>query len=188
MGEVFVVINSTPYEAYADVEETDAYHAANFLATTWFAQDDNQKGQLLVTATRLLDRQCWLGDPTGLSGQILAWPRTGTGIEGVDENIVPEDIVNATMELALAIADGSDVINSSQPGAQKLQTIKAGSVSLTYFRGAEGPVAQFSRFPLVVQELVRQYLCSSQTLLSVGAFGTDGESVTENDLGYNEGM
>lgn len=183
-----VVINSQPYDTYATVEYADLYHQANFLATNWFNKDQDEKGQLLVTATRLLDRQCWLGEPTGLSGQTLAWPRTGTGIEGVEDEVVPQDIVDGSVELALAIADGSDVVSSNVPGAQKLQNIRAGSVSLTWFRGAEGPLAQFGRFPLVVQELVRRYMCSSQRISGLVTSGTDGVSVTDNDLGYNEGV
>ena len=182
-----VTINSMPYDVYADVAMADLYLQANFLASAWFDLTDDQKASLLVTATRTLDRQCWLGEKTD-SLQPLEWPRTGTGVEGVEDDVVPEDIVNGSIELAFAISAGNDAVNSSVPGAQALQNIRAGSVSLTYFRGAEGLAAQFSRFPLPVQELVGQYMCSNQTIAGFSGFGTDGTSVTEDDLGYNEGI
>lgn len=186
-----VTINSQPYWVYADVETADLYLQANYLAGVWFdLTDQDQKAQLLVTATRLLDRQCWLGEKTEPSPSpthTLAWPRTGTGIEGVEDDVVPDDIINGSIELALAILQDDSVVNSQTPGAQKLRSISAGSVNLQWFRGAEG-TARFQRFPQVVQELVGRYLCGSQTVAGLFVSGTGGISVTEDDLGYNEGV
>ena len=182
-----VIINSNPYDVYANVEMADLYLGANFLAAAWFELTLDQRGQLLVTATRLFDRQCWIGDKTEAS-QPLEWPRTGTGIEGVEDNIVPDDIINGSIEMAFAILEGTEAINSTNPGAQKLRSIAAGSVNLQWFRGAEGQNAVFDRFPLPVQELVGQYLCAGQTISGLFVSGTDGVSVTEDDLGFNEGV
>lgn len=184
-----VQISSQTYDTYASVEQAALYLAANFLATAWFDLTEDQQGQLLVTATRLFDRQCWLGEKTepGPSPiQPLAWPRTNTGIEGVEDDVVPNDIVLGSIEMAFAILDGSEAINNSVPNAQKLRSIAAGSVNLSWFRGAEG-VVRFDRFPLPVQELIGRYLCG-QGIGGLFAFGTDGESVLNDDLGYNEGI
>jgi len=184
-----VAFDSVLFDVYADVAEADAYLIASFGSATWFALDANTKAQALVTATRTLDRQCWLGTKSDGS-QILDWPRTGTGVSGVEDGIVPADIVNGSIELAFAISGGSNVQDTTTPGSQQLQIIKAGSVMLTYFRGAEGLAAQFSRFPTRVQELVGQYMCGAQGLLGLSgvATGTDGQSVTADPFGFNEGV
>ena len=90
--------------------------------------------------------------------------------------------------MAFAILDGNEAVNSSNPGAQKLRSIAAGSVNLQWFRGAEGDVAEFSRFPLPVQELIGKWLCSGQSITGLFTSGTDGISTTEDELGYNEGV
>jgi hypothetical protein len=90
--------------------------------------------------------------------------------------------------MAFAILDGNDAISSQVPGAQKLRSIAAGSVNLSYFRGAEGLLARDGRFPLPVQELVGRYLCGSQGISTLLVSGVDGQSVTGDDLGYNEGV
>ena len=189
MTEIVIITSGNQYHTYASVEQADLYLTANFLATAWFDMTEDQKGQLLVTATRLFDRQCWLGEKTDASTpQPLAWPRMNTGIEGVIDSEVPQDIVNGSIEMAFAILDGSEAINSQVPGAQKLRSIAAGSVNLSWFRGAEGIAAEEGRFPLPVQELVGKYLCGSQGIGGLFVSGTDGESVANDDLGYNEGI
>lgn len=174
------------YDVYANVTQADSYLIANFLASTWFDLTDDQKGQLLVTATRLFDRQCWLGEKTE-AGQPLQWPRSDTGVEGVEDNVVPEGIINGSIELAFAILTDDSVVNSQVPGAQKLRSLTAGSVNMQWFRGAEGNQARYSRFPLPVQELVGKYMCGARAT-GLRVSGTSGVSVTEDDLGYNEGV
>lgn len=178
-----VTINSQQFSVYASLSQAAQYLLAVFGADAWFALTPDQQGQALVTATRLMDRQCWQGTRT-TDSQELEWPRTG--ISGVYELAVPGDIVNGTIELAFAISGGSEVVNNATPQAQTLQTVKAGSVSLTYFRGAEGVLAA-NRFPLPVQEYVRKYLCGAAGLtLGAKSYGTDGESITNDDMGYSD--
>jgi DnaT-like ssDNA binding protein len=186
MTETVIITSGNQFDTYASVEQADIYLVANFAATAWFDLTEDQKGQLIVTATRVLERQCWLGEKT-VADQPLQWPRTGTGVEGTVDDEVPEDIINGSIELAFAILDGSDVVNSSVPGAQKLRSINAGSVNLQWFRGAEGFNARYGRFPLPVQELIGKYLCARRRG-GVIVSGVDGTSVTEDDLGYNEGV
>ena len=177
-------IDGTEYEAYSDVETADLYMAASLSTENWDAASDDTKGKALVTASRLLDRQLWRGTKTGTGSpaQVLAWPRTGTGVTGVEDDVIPEGIINGSIELARYLLDGVDVQNE-QNISQKISSMRAGSVALTFFRGAEG-VAY--RFPLIVQELVGPYLAGSGTSLAVGAIasGVDGESLTNKDYGY----
>lgn len=162
-----VLIDSQPYDSYESVEGADAYLAAAIHATNWSSASDTTKAQALVTATRVLDRQRWAD----------AYD-TQAEREGV------EAIMNACSEMALALVDGSE-LQSEQSTAQKLQTIKAGSVSLTYFRGAEG---RAYRFPLIVSELLRDYLAGSDLSIGMTAAGTGGVSSTDDDFGHSGGL
>src|SRR3989304_3863760 len=106
-----VIIASNPYDTYANTDQADLYLQANYLAAAWFDLTLDQKGQLLVTATRLFDRQCWLGGKTE-EGQPLQWPRTG--IEDVeDETAVPQGVIDGSIEMAFAILDGSEAVSST---------------------------------------------------------------------------
>lgn len=185
-----ISIGSVSFWSYASINEGDQYLLANFAATAWFSLSEDQKGQLLVTATRLFDRQCWVGEKTD-PDQPTQWPRSGVtdaAGEEIDSSIVPDEVMYATIEMAFAILEGSEAVNSSVPGAQKLRSIAAGSVSLSWFRGAEGNNARYDRFPLPVQELIGQWLCAGQTVAGLIVSGTGGVSVTDEDLGYNEGV
>lgn len=189
-----VEIDNVPFYVYATVDEADAYMRGSFNNQTWFSSltDPETKARALITATRILDKQCWLGSPAGLSGQVLAWPRTG--VSGVSENDVPDQIVYGCIELANLILDGSDVADTMRPGAQTIQSLKAGSVAITYFRDAEGLYTQNARFPIVVQELVGKLMCGSVGI--GGAYVTGGhdpcdestESVTKQKYGFSEGL
>lgn len=181
-----VQILSELYYVYADLATANLYLNANFLATAWGDLTDDQKGQLLVTATRLFDRQCWLGTKTD-PVQPLQWPRSGTGIDGVEDNVIPDDIVNGCIEMAFAILDGNEAINQVVPGAQKIREQRAGSVSLSFFRNAEGDL-RFDRFPLPVQELVQKYTCGGTGVSGLSISGVDGQTVTDEDFGFNEGV
>lgn len=163
-----ILIGSQPYDSYRTVAQADAYLAAALHAgTTWSGASATTKGQALITATRILDRQKW-----------AAAYDTQAEREGV------ADIQNASMEMALALVDGSD-FQTEQVTGQKLQSIKAGSVSLTYFRGADG---RPHRFPTIVNELLRYYLAVVDLSVGMTATGTDGVSSTEDDFGHTEGL
>lgn len=163
-----VLIDSAPFDSYASLAQADAYLFAAFHAgTTWSDAADNTKGQALVTATRVLDRQKW-SDAYDTQAER----------EGV------ADIQTASMEMALALIEGSD-LQSEETTGQKLQSITAGSVSLIYFRGAEG---RPHRFPNIVWELLRDYLVGAGTSIGMVATGTGGISSTEDEFGHTGGL
>lgn len=187
-NESVVIINSQPYDAYSTLAYANLYLQANFLASGWFDLTEDQRGSAIVTATRLLDRQCWIGEPTMLSGQTLQWPRTNTGISGLDDTVIPQQIIDGCVELAFAITDGNEAVNSQVPGVQKIRRLGAGSVNIEWFRLAEGAAATVDRFPLPVQELVGQFLCGQDAVDQLITSGADGVSVTQDDLGFDEGI
>lgn len=179
-----VVIGSTHYTVYADQGEADDYLSAAIQGETWGTQTADQKARALVTATRLLDRQSWSGSKTS-DDQEHEWPRSGTGVEGAVDDELPQDIVNATIELAQLLVDGSEVQNDPNQ-VNKLSSLSAGSVSLTFYHGAD---QRGQRFPQIVQELVAKYLGGSGAGgLSNIATGTCGQSVTNDYPGFTRGM
>jgi hypothetical protein len=185
-----IVSLDTDNPVFADVEMADAYLSGAYHADNWRTLDDDSKGRALVTATRTLDRQEWLGVKTDDLNE-LDWPRKDTGVIGVDPDLIPVDIQNATIELALSLTQGSDVQNY-QSANGNIQTLRAGSASITYFRGG-GNGGTPTRFPQIVWELVEPYLSGGAGSANVGlapsqSAGTQLESVTGKDFGYTQGL
>lgn len=166
------------------LDEADIYFTGSLHADTWRSATDDEKARALVTASRLLDRQTWVGD-VAVAGQALAWPRSGTGITGVEDDAIPTKVVHAAFELALALLDGSAVQTEGNT-SQKIESLRAGSVQITYFRGAEGGP---NRFPQITHELLFGFLAGSTSALAgILVSGVDGESVTGKAYGYTRGF
>jgi hypothetical protein len=148
-----VTITPTDFEVYADVDAADAYLAGDFGAALWRAETvADQKARALITSTRLLNRLVWAGtmeDPD----QPLAWPRSGTGIDGVEDDVIPQPIIDASIVLAKLIHAGSKVDDQSTT-ATGIKRQKAGSVEIEYFIPTTDP----QRLPTAVLELVGPYL------------------------------
>lgn len=166
----------------AELAEVDAYLAA-VENSTWLALNAGAREAYILRASRLLDRQRWLGSRTS-SDQPLAWPRSGITLDGasVGDDEYPQRLLDAVAEVAAALAAGSDV-ESVFNQAQKVQSIKAGSVAISYFRGAEGPSV---RFPPTVHELLHDLLAGGTLSVQGVATGVSGESSTGEDLGFSE--
>lgn len=179
-----VNIDSNDYTTYATIEEADLYAAAAIHASGWRAADDTTKAMALVTATRLLDRQQWVGEKED-ADQELAWPRVNTEVDGIEDDVIPTQVINASIEMAIALVDGATFQND-QTTAQAIQSLRAGSVSITYFRGAEGSPL---RFPLIIDELLRGLLQGSGSSRISSAISTStrcATSVTSKSFGFND--
>lgn len=171
--------------SYISFEDADKYMRAATNGGGWRAADDNTKAQALVTAVRTLDRQSWLGEVTD-SDQALQWPRKNTGVVGVIDTAIPIKIQYAAVELAEILIDGSEDVLSEANAGQKIKSLKAGSVSIDYFRD---PNALFPvRFPPIVNELIRDYTGGSVIAPGAESFGTQGETITRRDFGFNRGL
>lgn len=174
---------------YAGVDTADEYLDGAFHADNWRALDDDSKGRALITSTRTLDRQIWLGEKSN-PAQALDWPRTNTGVAGVVDDQIPQDIIDASIELALSLTQGSNVQNV-QSTDSNISSLRAGSAAITYFRGG-GNGGQPTRFPQIVWELVRPYVTGAGKGAKVAApataFGTDKETVTNKDFGFTRGL
>lgn len=180
----------SPIPVYANIDTANKYLEAAFHADSWNAlegtEEDETKAKLLVTATRILDRQLWAGTKTAEPPtQTLQWPRTNTGVDGVTDDTIPTDIINASIELALSLLDGSEVQNE-QNTLSKVRSMTAGSVSITNFRGIEEEM----RFPLIVTELIDKYLAggsTSSTTFAPKAVGVDEETIFPVEVGFGTG-
>lgn len=161
-----VIIDSIEFPVYADLETATAYAVGSLNATEWTALDDDAKKVALVSATRVLDRQRWRSD-----------------CDTFEKRLEKQNIVDASVEIAFALAAGSD-LQDAQNQSQKIEMLRAGSVQLRFFRGADGKPL---RFPLIIQELIRDCLASAGGKLARGsvAFGTDKGSATDEDFGYS---
>jgi hypothetical protein len=100
--------------SFALLAAASAYAEGKFPApTTWTAASDDDKNRALVSATRWLSSLEWVGAQVDTT-QALAWPRQEAP-NPVDPNgfdyettVIPQPIVDATCELALAfVAAGS---------------------------------------------------------------------------------
>lgn len=164
-----VTIEGVDYSSYADVATADAYLVASYGANTWRLPSTNieVRSRALITATRVMDRQRWA--------------------EGYKTQVEREDvqnIIDACCEIASALLEGSD-LESTASTEQKLQSITAGSVSLTYFRGADGVP---HRFPVIIWELLRDYLVGASAVAGGIATGTGGVSLTEDQFGHSDAI
>lgn len=178
----------TSYDVYISLADADAYLEAQIAATNWQAEtDDDVKERAIVSATRLLDRQIWQGEKTD-PYQLHAFPRTGLTYpdsgDDVPSDAVPQEVLDATAELASLLLDGSDVQTNADPNTSLVQSLKAGSVAISYFRGE--PLA--SRLPTIIEELLGFWLQGSQIAVTGVATGTDRESQFEDEYDFNQGI
>lgn len=163
-----VMVSSQPYDSYNTVEQVSSYLAAALHASAdWTGASAEIKAQAAVTATRVLDRQKW-----------------ADAYDAQAERFAVQVIRDAHSEIALALVQDSG-LQSEQTTAQQLQSVKAGPVTLSYFRGAEG---RAHRFPLIVHELLRDYLAGVDLSIGMAVTGTDGTSSTEDDFGHTDGL
>lgn len=178
-----VTIDGVEYDVYADIATADLYLNASTDAAAWRAADDDGKGRALVTATRVLDRMAYPGQKTD-PDQALQWPRSNTGLAGVEDGVIPQQLIDACCELASQIANGVDVTNQ-QSTATGIKRQKAGSVEIEYFYGAGGiPL----RLPLPVWELIRGLLGGDGAGGGARAFGTCGRSGIDRTYGFDQGL
>lgn len=165
-----VTIGGSEYDVYADVPTADEYLEAESWATAWRAEtDEDQKARALVTATRTLDKLPWAGSKSD-PDQPLEWPRDGTGIDIVEDGVIPQRIIDATCVLAGQILAGVDVTGTASTTASSVKRQKAGSVEIEYFSNFE---ISGTRLPLEAWELIAPLLGGSIATAGSVAFGTD---------------
>jgi hypothetical protein len=121
--------------AYATVEEADAYFADRLDSENWTQATPLRRAQALVTATLILEAFSWLGVVRN-SGQALAHPRTGNFFNiksGLLEELpetTPDGVVKGSFELAIHMLgneglreDSGQIKNLTVDGTATLQNI-----------------------------------------------------------------
>jgi Putative DnaT-like ssDNA binding protein len=160
--------------SYINVVDADTYFEHAIHAASWVNAEVSVKESALVTATRTLDRQNWKGEkyqdaPT----QVLDFPRSGlTDSEGnpVDETAVPQEILDATCELGLALIEDNDLQDNANTGSN-IKKLKAGSAEIEYIRGTRG-----TRFPVIINELIGPWLSGTSSYSGPFIGGADNET------------
>lgn len=112
--------------SYIDADGADDYFDDRLYADEWIGADAGDKEKALLMARRVLDQQPFAGtlsDPD----QMLAWPRTG--VYGADPDTVPQAVIDAQCELALAFLR-EDL--TADDGTRGVRRLKAGSVEIEY--------------------------------------------------------
>lgn len=87
-------------DAYSTLVEAQAYMDGRLNTDAWEAASVADQTTALIQATTIIDRLNFVGCRTD-EAQTLAFPRGG-------DTVVPEDIKNASHEIALALLDGVD--------------------------------------------------------------------------------
>ncbi len=151
MGQV--TIGGTVFEIYGTEADADNYMKARWGSETWIDADAADKRQTLVSATRMIDRENWLGQRT-VSAQSLEFPRTGlTDKDGnaVDSATVPLAVEEANYELALALLNDAAVQEADTTGSN-VKRVKAGSAEVQFFRPTDG-----TPFPTIANDLLKTF-------------------------------
>jgi hypothetical protein len=166
-------IGPEEYDAFADVDFVDAYLRADSRhATAWLALTGrpgmDEKGRLIVTATRVLRRMDWKDSIPPFEGAPLV-------------------VQEATAEFAAAILEGFDLATPAGSTLQ-IRRQKAGSVEVEFFRDLDNPAYRPPPLPPAVWDLLKPLLGSSGDgdgiLAGSISFGTDRCSRECSDLRY----
>jgi len=123
--------------SYVTLDEANAYFANRTEAENWLALNNNQKEDLLVTATTHLEDSVEFVGVAVSTSQPLAWPRLGSYFDpkygstvALPETEVPYRVKKATYEMALHLIDNPGVLRSSAV----VDEITVGPISLKEIR------------------------------------------------------
>lgn len=138
-----LVLDATPSgvasNTYSTRAEADAYHEAHISGTVWSSASTGTRDMALAHATRMLDSYiAWRG-LRAVSGQALAFPRSGlydpdTG-DSISSATIPAIIKQACAEQARSLLAG-DRAAELDATAQGLESMEVGSVRLAFRSGA----------------------------------------------------
>lgn len=146
--------------SYLSVADADTYFGERLYADDWTSADSTTKEKALVMARRFIDQQQFTGERTG-EDQLLAWPRTG--IAGVDSSAVPQDVVDAQCELALALIRQDLTVNDATLGVRSLREQVGALVTETVYDGR----APLRALPDAVAAFLRPYFAAASSANSV---------------------
>lgn len=86
--------------SYLTIPEAQTYFNTRLHTEPWDCAIDDQKTKALAMATNIIDRLNYEGEKTN-EAQVNQFPRDA-------DTVVPQDIMDATTEIALSLLDGVD--------------------------------------------------------------------------------
>ncbi len=123
--------------SYVDVATASAYLAGHIDGARWDAATPDDRERALIQATRQIDRLSLRGAPAE-AGQPLAFPRREmTGYGWAVQSAVPQAVLDATCEEALALLDG-ERRQRQQLQAEGVASFSLGALSESYRQGGSG--------------------------------------------------
>ncbi len=134
--------------------------SGDLYADDWASGNAGDTEKALIMARRVIDQQQFAGERTSAS-QLLAWPRVG--IACVDSAIVPQAVVDAQCELALAFIRNYLTANDDLRGVRSSRQQVGSIVTETVYDGR----APFRILPDVVAAILRPYFAASESANSV---------------------
>lgn len=123
-------------ESYASVAAADA-RCASLGLTAWTALDEGAKEIALRKAMIFMAtyRTRWAGRRV-YQHQALDWPRYNVVVDGftVPSTIVPLDMVNACIDLAVRAGSGEELLPDLDTGSNAIKKDKTGPLETEYFQ------------------------------------------------------
>lgn len=170
-----ITINSNDYFSYASVSDSDIYLTP--VSSSWLSLTTDQKGSYLIQATRYLDTLPWTTS-------------CGTTLE---EKATHQNIVNATIEIALLIStDAAPFINSSGAESGGVKRLKADVAEIEYqstWQMMKFSSSPFYGLPTRIQKMLPPCISiSTKNASGAISYGTDTPLVdTDFSFTYNMG-
>ena len=123
MFDKTINVNEKDFYTYATVEEANEYFSVIY-GSEWESISENQKQKLLLTATRIIDRQDYQGQKVD-ENQPLKFPRIINGKETSEDLLII-----ACCELATDIYSDNGV-----DGVNNLKSVSLGDSSVSFAEG-----------------------------------------------------
>ena len=146
-------------ESYASVDAADA-RCASLGLTTWAALVEADKEIALRKAMIFMAtyRTRWAGRRV-YQHQALDWPRYNVAVDGftVLSTVVPLDIVNACIDLAVRAGRGEDLLPDLDTGSNAIKKDKTGPLETEYFQNTTDARERF----VAVDALLAPYFGSA---------------------------
>ena len=146
-------------ESYASVAAADA-RCASLGLTAWAALAEVDKEIALRKATIFMAtyRTRWAGRRVH-QRQALDWPRYNVVVDSfiVPSNIVPPDVVNACIDLAVRAGSGEELLPDLDTGSNAIKKDKTGPLETEYFQNTTDARERF----VAVDALLAPYFGSA---------------------------
>ena len=149
----------TDAESYASVAAADA-RCASLGVTAWaaFAEDSKEIALRKATLFMAIYRTRWAGRRV-YQQQALDWPRYNVAVDGfiLPSTIVPADVVNACIDLAVRAGRGEDLLTDLDTGSNAIKKDKTGPLETEYFQNTTDARERF----VAVDALLAPYFGSA---------------------------